>query len=118
MIQRISFTSTYRIPLSEQGITPHKKEMLKEFADNYPNHLYRNNRLGHVRISVPQALDKEVEAGLKELGFKVYQKFDIHDVSKKDMDQFIKQALYDRDYSQFGKQKRRAKHHFKRKFAA
>ena len=118
MIQKISFTSTYRIPLSEQGMTPHKKEMLKDFASQFPNHLFRNNRLGHVRISVPEELDEEVETGLKKLFIRVYQKFPEHDIPSKKMNEYIKQELYTGNYRQIGKQKRKVKRHFRKPLVA
>ena len=45
------------------------------------------------------------EQKLRQIGFKVFQKFDQHDVSYDKMDSYIKQALKYNEYKQYGKQK-------------
>ncbi len=111
-LQSISFTSTYRIPFTERGMTPSKKVMLQNFAKQYENHLYPHNRLGYARISVPKELDNEIENGLKNMHVRVYQKFSEHDVPVKKMNEVIKQALYNGTYQQVGKQKPRTKNRY------
>lgn len=103
---QVSFTSTYRIPLVEQNITPAKREALKNMASKYQNVLYPNGNNGYVRVSIRKRLDNSFEQKLKQIGFKVFQKFDRHNIPKTDdrMDEYIKEQLITRNYQQFGKQ--------------
>ena len=106
-VQNISFGSTYRIPLSERNVTPRQKDKVKNFSDNYEHHLHRNCRLGWVRISVPEELDEQIEKGLRDMGFKIYQKFDAHDLPNNKIDNYIKTHLPIGEYKQFGKHKQK-----------
>ena len=106
-VQNISFTSTYRIPLSERNITPGKKDEVKNFSDKYEHHLHRGCRLGWVRISVPEELDEEIEKKLKQMGFRIYQKFDAHNLPNNKIDKYIKSHLRIGEYKQVGKNKRK-----------
>jgi len=103
---QISFGSTYRIPLIEQNITPAKREGLKKLAKGYQNALYPKGNVGYVRVSIRKRLDEGFEQKLRQLGFKVYQIFDRHNVPKTDgiMDAYIKHELDIRNYRQRGKQ--------------
>lgn len=103
----ISFKSTYRIPLVEQNISVSKREALKNMASKYQNVLYPTGNQGYVRVSIRKRLDNLFEQKLKQIGFKVFQKFDRHNVPKTNgqMDTYIKDSLANRDYRQFGKQK-------------
>ena len=107
MLQKISFTSTYRIPLSEHRMKPNKKDTVKKFSDNFPNHLHSNNRRGWVRISVPEEQDQGIEQSLNDMGIKIYQKFPEHDVPIRKMNEYIKNALRLGQYEQIGKLKKR-----------
>ena len=102
----ISFGSTYRVPLVEQNITPAKREALKKVAKGYQNVLYPKGNNGYVRISIRKRLDNRFEQKLRQIGFKVFQKFDRHNVPKTEgkMDAYIKEELDTRNYQQFGKQ--------------
>jgi len=104
-----SFTSTYRIPLVEQGVTPAKREALKKLASKYQNYRYPEGNNGFVRLSIRKRLDAKFEHKLKQLGFSVYQKFEKHNVPKTDgkMDIYIKECLDSRNYKQYGKQMKR-----------
>ena len=102
---QISFTSTYRIPLIERKVSVAKRQALKDLASQYENHLYPNGNKGCVRVSIPEELDGKFEQKLRQIGFKVFQKFEQHDVSYDKMDNYIKQALKYNEYKQFGKQK-------------
>lgn len=106
-MSEVSFQSTYRIPLVEQNITVSKREALKKMASKYQNVLYPTGNQGYVRVSIRKRLDNLFEQKLKQIGFKVFQKFDRHNVPKTDgqMDTYIKDSLIMRDYRQFGKQK-------------
>lgn len=102
----VSFGSTYRIPLVEQNISPAKREALKKAAKGYQNVLYPKGNNGYMRISIRKRLDDRFEQKLRQIGFKVFQKFDRHNVPKTDgmMDTYIKEQLDTRNYQQFGKQ--------------
>ena len=104
-----SFTSTYRIPLKEQNIVSAKREALKKMASKYQNVLYPNGNQGNVRVSIRKRLDEGFEQKLRQLGFKVFQRFDRHNIPKTDnkMDDYIKEELKSGNYKQFGKQKRK-----------
>jgi len=102
---QISFTSTYRIPLIERKVSVAKRQALKDLASKYENNLYPNGNKGCVRVSIPEEQDMKFEQKLRQIGFKVFQKFDQHDVSYDKMDSYIKQALKYNEYKQYGKQK-------------
>ena len=102
----ISFGSTYRIPLVEQNITQGKRDALKKMASRYQNVLYPTGNQGSVRVSIRKRLDQGFEQKLRQIGFKVFQKFERHNVPKTagNMDKYIKESLDSRNYKQFGKQ--------------
>ena len=102
-----TFSSTYRIPLVEQNISAAKREALKKLASKYQNNMYPNGNQGNVRLSIRKRLDEGFEQKLKQLGFKVFQKFEKHNVPKTNgiMDDYIKKELKNGNYKQFGKQK-------------
>ena len=102
---QISFTSTYRIPLIERKVSVAKRQALKDLASKYENNLYPNGNKGCVRVSIPEEQDMKFEQKLRQIGFKVFYKFDQHDVSYDKMDSYIKQALKYNEYKQYGKQK-------------
>lgn len=106
-MSEISFTSTYRIPLVEQNISRAKRQALKQMASKYQNVLYPNGEQGNVRVSIRKRLDDGFEQRLRQIGFKVFQKFEKHNIPKTDgkMDNYIKKELESGNYKQFGKQK-------------
>lgn len=81
-MNNISFGSTYRIPLTGQGLTRAPRSELKEMVKQYQNHLLPNNNNGHVRVSIKKKFDKVFEQSLELLGYKKYQKFEKHNVPK------------------------------------
>ena len=99
----LSFGSTYRIPVTQAGVNNSKKEKLRNLVESYPNGLIGKGKTGYARVSVPESLDSDFESKLKKIGYKVFQKFDGHDISKDSMDSFIKEKLDTRDYNQKGK---------------
>ena len=103
----VSFTSTYRIPLVEQNISVAKREALKKMASKYQNTLYPSGNQGNVRVSIRKRLDDGFEQKLRQIGFKVFQKFERHNVPKTNgkMDNYIKESLKSGEYVQFGKHK-------------
>lgn len=102
----VSFGSTYRIQLKQAGINGAKKEKLRNFVtEKFSNALVSaDNNNGTARISVPAEMDEFVEKSIKTMGFKIFQKFDIHNISKFEIDSQIKKLLDARSYSQKGKQ--------------
>ena len=113
-MNELSFGSTYRIPLTQPGVGSAKKEALKYMVSKYQNVLYPSGNTGNVRASIRKRLDSKFEQKLRQLGFKVYQKFDRHNVPKSKfensdvskLDLYIKEALQSGEYRQFGKQKK------------
>ena len=107
----VSFGSTYRIPLVEQGITKAKREQLKNMVKVYQNFAYPKGNNGYVRVSMGEELDAGFEQKLKQIGFKVFQKFAAHNVSATDgsMDSYIKEQLDSRNYKSVGKQMKKAR---------
>ena len=115
---QINFTSTYRIPITQTGVTKGRKTKLREIIGEYPNALITNNNSGNVRISLFNFQDAKFEQQLKSIGYRTYQKFDGENIPKEEVDSYIKEKLANRDYVQTGKnkpkmtpeQKRRAKY--------
>ncbi len=99
----ISFTSTYRIPISQAGVNAAKKAKLKELIESYPNGLIGRSKLGHARISVPDKEDASFVAKLKKIGYKVYQVFDGDNLPKGKIDAFIRDNLSASTFKQKGK---------------
>lgn len=81
-MKNISFGSTYRVNFSQpkQGVSPHKKDELKKLAKTHNHCSVPSGRTGNVKFSVKKKLDEQVEATLKKLGFKEYEKVEIHNV--------------------------------------
>ena len=107
----ISFKSTYRIPLVEQGITQAKRESLKKTASRYQNTLFPKGNNGFVRVSIRKKLDEGFEQKIKQSGFKIFQRFERHNIPKttledgtNKLDLYINDELKKRNYKQFGKQ--------------
>lgn len=105
---QVSFTSTYRIPLVEQNVSVAKRQALKNMASKYQNVMYPSGNQGYVRVSIRKRLDEGFEQKLRQIGFKVFQKFERHNVpkTKGKMDEYIKESLISGDYHQFGKHKK------------
>ena len=103
----INFTSTYRIPITQAGVNSAKKAKLKELIESYPNGLIGNSKVGNARISVADSEDASFIAKLKKIGYKVYQKFEGENISKEEIDVFIKEKLDSRNFNQKGKNPQR-----------
>jgi hypothetical protein len=103
----LSFTSTYRIPLVAQNISTAKRDALKKMASQYQNVMYPKGNQGCVRVSIRKRLDDGFEQKLRQIGFKVFQKFEKHNIPKTNdrMDNYIRRELKSGEYKQFGKQK-------------
>lgn len=103
----LAFSSTYRIPLVEQNVSSAKRELLKKFASHYQNVMYPSGNQGNVRVSIRKRLDADFEQKIRQIGFKVFQKFERHNVpkTKGKMDDYIREAIKAGNYRQFGKQK-------------
>lgn len=103
----INFGSTYRIPITQAGVNKAKKAKLKELIESYPNGLIGKSKTGQARISVPDSEDNNFIAKLKAIGYKVYQKFEGDNISKADLDIYIKTRLDLREFDQKGKNPQR-----------
>lgn len=100
----ISFGSTYRVPISQPEVNNAKKERLRTLTQQYGG-LISSSKTGAARVSLPNELDDKFEKDLKGIGYKQYQKFDAENLPKEKIDEYIKKALSNFDYSQKGKQK-------------
>ena len=111
-MNEITFGSTDRIPLVERNITQARRDGLKKMVSAYQNVLYPKGNNGYVRVSIRKRLDERFEQKLHQMGFKVFQKFEKHNVPKTQigdsgvskLDVYIKDELIKRNYKQFGKQ--------------
>jgi len=91
--------------LVEQNISSAKRKALKKMASQCQNVLFPNGNQGNVRVSIRKRLDEGFEQKLKRIGFKVFQKFEKHNIPKSRMDNYIKEELKSGNYRQLGKQK-------------
>ena len=107
MIDKISFGSTYRIPITQAGINSAKKAKLKELVESYPNGLCGKSKTGHARVSIANSEDDSFIQKLKQIGYKVYQKFEGENIDKENLDRHIKTLLDNREYAQKGKSPKR-----------
>ena len=103
-MSEVSFGSTYRIPVAQEGINKAKKLRLKALVSGFDNHLVGTGGTGYARVSMPNKEDANFVRKLKAIGYKIFQVFDGENVSKKTIDEFIKTKLDARDYKQVGKQ--------------
>ena len=114
-MNKITFGSTYRIPLTEQHMTQPRREKLKQVVSQYQNVLIPSSNTGNIRISIRKRLDDRFEKELHDIGVRIYQKFDRHNINKRArnedgtllMDSYIKEQLNTGEYIQKGKQKAR-----------
>lgn len=100
----VNFTSTYRIPITQAGVNNAKKEKMKAFVSSLPNSIVSNQKSGYARVSIENCRDEYFESRLKGIGYRVYQKFPAENISKWDIDDYIKEALKYGEYNQKGKQ--------------
>lgn len=100
----ISFGSAYRIPITQAGVNAAKKAKLRTLIESYPNGLIGKSKTGYARVSVPDSEDANFIGKLKAIGYKVFQKFEGDNVSKENLDAFIKEKLNAKDFEQKGKQ--------------
>ncbi|MCM1338940.1 MAG: hypothetical protein NC191_04655 [Muribaculaceae bacterium] len=103
----ISFTSTYRIPITQAGANPAKKEKLRELVEPYPNKLVSKSNTGTVRVSIPNEEDAKFIKNLKSIGYRVYQKFEGENIKTEKLADYIKTKLRLGEYQQVGTQKKR-----------
>ena len=76
-------------------------------ASKYQNVMCPSGNQGNVRVSIRKRLDEKFEQKLRQLGFKIYQKFEKHNIPKTNgrIDEYIKSELKNNNYKQYGKQK-------------
>lgn len=104
----INFKSTFRIPVTQPGMNAAKKKSLKNMASEYKNSLAGNGNTGFVRVSIPENEDTNFVQQLKTIGCKIYQVFEKHNINKNEIDEYIKDALKNREFKQVGKQMKKA----------
>ena len=100
----VNFGSTFRIPVTQQGVNKAKKVKLKGLIDSYGG-LVGTGNTGYARVSIPNEKDESFLRKLKSVGYKVFQVFEGENISRKSLDDYIKSCLDARDYKQVGKQK-------------
>ncbi len=109
MNKTINFTSSYRFPMTQPGVTRFKRESLEpeliKHLDKITDFRIPNTGKGNGRISVKEIYDGFIEGILKKFGFKRYQKLPLHDVSIEDVDIAVKSLNKTGDYIQKGMQK-------------
>lgn len=109
MNNTISFTSSYRFPMTQPGVSRFNRESLKpelmKHLDKVGAFQIPNTGKGNGRISVAEKYDSFMEGLLKKFGFKRYQKFPLHDVSIEEVDKAVKKMHVTGDYVQKGMQK-------------
>ena len=106
-MSEVNFCATYRIPVTQQGVNKAKKVKLKSLIGAYGG-LVGTGNTGYARVSIPNDKDVSFIRKLKAIGYKVFQVFEGENISKKNLDDYIKQNLDNRDYKQLGKQKAKA----------
>ncbi len=97
----ISFTSTFRIPITQPGINNSKKLQLRALVGAH-NGLIGSGKQGYARISMPDSDDDKFIRKLRQIGYSRYQRFDGENIPNENLDAFIKQKLDTRDYNQKG----------------
>lgn len=102
----ISFKSTFRIPITQAGINNAKKAKLRALIESYPEGLIGTSKVGNARISIPNSEDANFIKKLKTIGYKIFQQFEGENIKKDELDDFIKSNLDDREFKQFGMQKK------------
>lgn len=104
----INFGSTYRIPITQQGINNSKKIQLKSLISSF-NGLVGTGNTGYARVSIPNSKDESFIRKLKHIGYRVYQIFEGENIARNKIDDYIKECMNGGDYKQFGKQKAKTK---------
>ncbi len=113
MQNNINFTSSYRFPMTQPGVTRFKRESLKpelmKHLDKVSTFQIPNTGKGYGRVSTKEIYDGFVEGLLKHFGFKRYQKLPLHDASIEEVDFAVRNLGKTNDYQQKGMQKKAAK---------
>ena len=105
-MSEVNFGSTFRIPITQQGVNKTKKVKLKGLVDSYGG-LVGTGNTGYARVSIENDKDAAFIRKLKDIGYKVYQQFEGEKIARKDLDEHIRCCLANADYKQYGKQKNR-----------
>ena len=105
-MSEVNFKSTFRIPITQPGVNKAKKKELKSLIEGYQNHLLPSGRQGFARVSMLNSEDASFIQKIKTIGYKIFQVFDGENVSKESLDDFIKERLDIREFSQLGKNKK------------
>ena len=91
-MSEVSFKSTFRIPITQQGINKTKKTSLKALVNSYGGIVGTGNT-GYACVSMPNSKDTAFLRKLKGLGYKVYQMFEGENIKKNDLSDYIKKML-------------------------
>ena len=84
----VNFGSTFRIPVTQQGVNKAKKVKLKGLVDSYGG-LVGTGNTGYARVSIPNEKDESFLRKLKSVGYKVFQVFEGENISRKSLDDYI-----------------------------
>ena len=101
-MDRVSFTSTYQIPMKcvNKGTT---QKWINYITNNYPNHKISNNSAGALKVSMPEGQDRQFEAVMKQIGgFKRFLKLPVHDVAPVDLEKAISKCINNGDFLKKG----------------
>ena len=99
----ISFKHTYQIPLTGPKLSQGKVNQLVEWVvPRYPGHFKLTNK--YLKLSIPED-DNAFEQKLRQIGFKIYQKFFKHNLPENEIEKYIASVFTKNEpYKQFGKQ--------------
>lgn len=98
IMNEISFQSTFRIPVAQNGMNNTKKLQLKALISSYKNGLTGNGSFDYARISLKNSEDTSFLKKLETIGYKTYQIFKGEDIPKKNLDNYIKSCLKVNNY--------------------
>ena len=106
----INFTSTYQVKLTQPGVNTAKREKFVNYlVDNYQNRKISKTNTGTVKVSMPEKQDDIFERDMKQIGFKIFQKFPAHNVKENNLEHTIAEFIRNNDFVQKGKQKKKNK---------
>lgn len=111
----VSFGSVYRIPITQSGVNAAKKAKLKDLIESYPNGLIGKSKTGFARVSVQDSDDAGFIGKLRAIGYKIFQKFEGDNISRDNLDSYIKAKLDSREFSLKGKQYKKMSKEMKEK---
>jgi len=109
----VNFGSTYRIPITQQGISKSKKVQLKSLISSFGGVVGTGNT-GYARVSIPNSKDETFLRKLKDIGYRIYLVFAGEKISKNRLDDYIKECMEKGEYEQVGDNRIKPKERCKR----